>query len=310
MAKGLIGALAVLMVTANTACAEDCALRMIANYDMANTNKAVVIQIPMAGKPRYTMLDTGSFASWVTQKFIDDDKLELHNITAMKVYGAHDRAQNYVVIPSVDIGPIHQSTSNFMVEPEKDMGQISAALGNNALAQFDVEFDFAARKVKFFSQDHCEGRVVYWTKAFTVLPFSLLDDQVHIVMTLDGHDFDTVFDTGTSYTYVNNRVFLGVFGGDESSEKDVTIDGKKRKAAAFKSLSVGGVTFPNPSLLIMEDKMREFAKEDVPLKEQNQTGVTLMHFPHILLGLDALSHLHFYIAFKEHKIYVTAADAH
>jgi hypothetical protein len=35
-----------------------------------------------------------------------------------------------------------------------------------------------------------------------------------------------------------------------------------------------------------------------------------MHFPHILLGLDALSHLHFYIAFREHKIYVTAADAH
>jgi hypothetical protein len=311
MGKVLIAtAAALLCLAANTACAENCPLKLIASYDMANTNAVVAIPIVMAGKPRYTSLDTGSFASWVTQKFIDDDMLETHDITAMKVYGSSARASKYVVVPSVDIGPIHQPASNFMVEPAKHMGEISAGLGNNALAQFDVEFDFAARKVKFFSQDHCEGKVVYWTGAYTELPFNMLDDQIHIVMTLDGHDFDTVFDTGTSYTYVNKRVFVGVFGGDDASEKEVTVHDHKAKAATFKSLSVGGVTFPNPSLLIMEDKMRELAKDDVPVKDQNQAGVTLMHFPHILLGLDALSHLHFYIAFKEHKIYVTAADAH
>lgn len=283
---------------------------MIASYDMEPIKGAVVVPIVMAGKPRDTAIDTGSFANWVTQKFVDDDKLETHAITAMNVYGSHKRGEKYVVVPSVELGPIHQPASNFLLAPIEETGPLSAALGNNALAQFDIEFDFAARKVKFFSQDHCDGRVVYWTKAFTEMPFKLLDDQIHLVMTLDGHDFDTVFDTGTSFTYVNKRVFVGMYGGDEASEKDVTIYGRKMKAAVFKSLSVGGVTFPNPSLLIMDDKMRELAKEDVPQKEQNQAGVVLAHFPHILLGLDAISHLHVYIAFKEHKIYVTAADAH
>jgi hypothetical protein len=81
-------------------------------------------------------------------------------------------------------------------------------------------------------------------------------------------------------------------------------------SAAFHSLSIGGVTFPNPSLFVMEDKMRELAKDDVPVKDQNPAGVTLAHFPHLLLGLDAIRHLHVYIAYKERKIYVTAADAH
>jgi hypothetical protein len=311
MGKTLLAATAALLCLVSAAArAENCSLRLIASYNMANTNSVVAIPIVMAGKPRYVSLDTGSFASWVTQKFIDDDKLETHSITGMKVYGASARAAKYVVVPSVDIGPIHQPASNFMVEAANHMGELSAGLGNNALAQFDVEFDFAARKVNFFSQDHCEGKVVYWTKSYTEMPFSMLDDQIHIVMTLDGHDFDTVFDTGTSYTYVNKRVFVGVFGGDDASEREITLHDHKVKAATFKSLSVGGITFPNPSLLIMEDKMRELAKEDVPVKDQNQAGVTLMHFPHILLGLDALSHLHFYIAFREHKIYVTSADAH
>ncbi len=310
MTPPTVAATILLSMLAGAANAEDCSLKLIASYDMAPSEGSVVIQMVMAGKPRYTVLDTGSFTSWVTQKFVDDDRLETHDITTMKVYGARDRAEKYVTVPSVDIGPFHQPASNFMVEPSGDYGEISAGLGNNALEQFDVEFDFAGKKVKFFSQDHCEGQVVYWTKAYTVLPFSLPDQTIHVEMTLDGHDLDTAFDTGTSLTYLNERVLAGTFGRDPSSEKEVTLYGHKFHSATFNSLSIGGVTFPNPSLLVMRDTMRELAKEDVPVKDQNQAGVTLAHFPHLLLGLDAIRHLHIYIAYKERKIYVSAADAH
>jgi hypothetical protein len=291
--------------------AADCTLKLVASYDMEPTTLVIAVPLVIAGKQRYVSLDTGSFGSWATKKLVNDAQLETHTIRSdMKIYGARDRVTKYVVVPSVDIGPIHQSASNFMLEPG-DMGDLSASLGNNALAQFDIELDFGARKVKFFSQDHCDGRVVYWTKAYTELPFTMMDELIHITMTLDGHDLDTVFDTGTTYTYINKRVLVGTFGRDASSLKEATLGGGgKVHAAPFESLSIGGVTFPHPSLIVMEDTMREFAKEDVPLKEQNQAGVILAHFPHLLLGLDAISHLHLYIAFKEHKIYVTAADAH
>jgi len=304
-------ALAVLsLFVASAARAEDCSLKLIASYDMVSSDGVVVISMTMAGKSRYTTLDTGSFSNWITQKFIDDDHLETHDINTMKVYGAHARAEKYADVSSVDIGPFHQPSSKFMVEPDKDHGELSAALGNNALEQFDIELDFANKKVKFFSQDHCEGKVVYWTTDYAVLPFTMPDQSIHIEMTLDGHDMDTAFDTGTSFTYLNERVLSGTFGRDISAEKEVTLYGRKFRSAPFKSLSIGEVSFPNPSLLVMPDTMRELAKEDVPVKDQNQAGVTLTHFPHLLLGMDAISHLHVYIAYKERKIYVSAADAH
>lgn len=310
MKEAAIFVVALSCLAANVACAEDCSLKLIASYDMVPSNTVLVIPMMMAGKTRYTMLDTGAFGNWVTQKFVDDDKLEQHDITTMKVYGAHDRSEKYVVVPSVDIGAFHQPASNFMVLEAKDPGQISAGLGSSALAQFDIELDFAAKKVNFFSQDHCEGKVVYWAKAYTALPFDMSDQRIHIEMTLDGHDLDTLFDTGTNFTYLNERVLIGIFGRDQAGEKEVTINNRKMHSAAFHSLSIGGVTFPNPSLLVMEDKTRELAREDVPIKDQNQAGVTLAHFPHLLLGLDAIQHLHVYIAYKERKLYVTAADAH
>lgn len=297
-------------LAAASAKAEECSLKLIASYYMLQSDSLVVIPMVMNGKTRYTTLDTGAFGNWVTQKFVDDDKLQTHDITTMKVYGARDRSEKYTTVPSVEIGAVHQAPSNFLVLPGENFGELSAGLGTSALAQFDVEFDFAAQKVNFFSQDHCEGRVVYWTKDYTVLPFNLSDQTAHIEMILDGHTLDTSFDTGATYSYINARILAGIFGRDGSSEKEITLNGQKIHSAAFHSLSIGGVTFPNPSLLVMEDKMREFAKDDVPVKDQNQAGVTLPHFPHLLLGLDAIRHLHVYIAYKERKIYVSAAGAH
>jgi len=167
--------------------------------------------------------------------------------------------------------------------------------------------------VKFFSQDHCEGQVVYWAKNYTVVPFKDGMDAIELSMVLDGHDIDTVLDTGTTYSYLNRRIMTGIFGFDDNSPnvKHVTLPGDyKTETATFKSLSIGGVTFPNPSLLVREDQVLNMARFDVNGKEQNQPGVVMLHDPHLLLGMDALSHLHFYIAYAEHKIYVTAADAH
>lgn len=308
-------ALLLTLCAAGPALAADCALKLVASYDMvADAGSMIVISVNIAGAPRYTTIDTGSFANWVTESFVKEAKLERRSIRQdFQIYGAEERVTDLVTVPSVDIGQVHQGASKFMILPNSEKANLAAAFGSSALEQFDVEFDFAAKKVNFFSQDHCEGQVVYWTKAYTAIPFKMVDDRMQITMTLDGHDFDTLLDTGTTYTYVNQRVALGVFGYDEHSPnvKQVTLaGGYKPYAATFQSLSIGGVTFPKPSILLHADNERGMAREDVPVKDQNQAGDFLPHFPHILLGLDALRQLHLYIAFKEHKVYVTAAGEH
>jgi hypothetical protein len=97
---------------ANGACAAQCELKLIASYDMLQSDSLVVIPMVMNGKTRYVTLDTGAFGNWVTQKFVDDDKLQTHDITGMKIYGARDRTEKYATIPSVEIGPVHQPASN------------------------------------------------------------------------------------------------------------------------------------------------------------------------------------------------------
>ena len=304
-----------MLMAANPAQAAECGLKLIASYAM-DTKAAgmAIIPVNIAGAPRATMIDTGSFANWVTEHFVDAAKFDRQSIRQdALVYGAEERVMNYVLVPSVDIGPIHQGPSKFMVQPDTAQSTVDAAFGNTALEQFDIEFDFGAGKVNFFSQDHCAGQVVYWAKSYTAVPFKMVDDQIFLTMTLDGHDLDTLLDTGTTFSYLNTRVALNVFGYDEHSPnvKQVTLSKDyKPYVATFGSLSIGGISFPKPSLLLHSDTMRTMARLDVPVKDQNQMGVTLPHFPHLLLGMDALHQLHLYIAFKEHKIYVTAAGAH
>lgn len=304
----------VIMIAAGSAYGAECGLKLIASYDISrDVAGAIVIPLKMAGGTEPVLVDTGAFGNWVTKSFVDEHKLELRAIRQdMKAYTVGSRITKYVTIPSVDIGPVHVKNTDFTVWPDVQGAMIAGALGINALQQFDIEFDFAANKMNFFSQDHCDGQVVYWAKSYTVVPFKMAAEDIQLTMTLDGHDFNTKLDTGSTYSYVNSRVALGVFGYDENSPnvKDVTLPGGKARAATFNSLSIGGIAFPKPSLLIHEDTIRSLAKDDVPVKDQNQAGVTLMHFPHLVLGLDALKQLHLYIAFKEHKIYATAANAH
>lgn len=303
------------LLGAASAHAAECGLKLIASYDMSpDIKESIVIPLKIAGETVPFEIDTGAFGNWVTEKFVDAHHLPTHQIRQdMKLYTVGNRITKYATIPSVDIGPVHVENTDFVVWPGSMNRKVDGALGINALQQFDVELDFAANKLNFFSQDHCDGKVVYWSKSYTVVPFKMANDDIQITMTLDGHDFDTQVDTGATYTYVNSRIVRGVFGyGDGSPNiKEVSFAGDvKLHAATFNSLSIGGIAFPKPSLLIHEDTVRSLAKDDVPVKDQNQAGVTLAHFPHVLLGLDALRQLHLYIAFKEHKIYATAANAH
>lgn len=310
----IVAATLALVIAATSAHGAECGLKLIASYDISRDVKgAIVIPLKIAGKTEPVLVDTGAFGNWVTESFVNESKLPQHSIREdMKAYTVRSRITKYVTIPSVDIGPVHVENTDFTVWPDVQKG-IAGALGINALQQFDIEFDFAANKMNFFSQDHCEGQVVYWAKSYAVVPFKMASEDIQLTMTLDGHDFDTKMDTGSTYTYVNNRAVLGTFGYDENSPniKEVTLsDGDKVRTATFNSLSIGGISFPKPSLLVHNDSVRSLAKDDVPVKDQNQAGVTLAHFPHVLLGLDALRQLHLYIAFKEHKIYATAANAH
>ena len=83
-------------------------------------------------------------------------------------------------------------------------------------------------------------------------------------------------------------------------------------AHRFKSLSLEGITVINPDMTVIPDLLRTKLRKPQQSLEgdtripnpNNETGMS-----DVILGTDILHHLHIYIAYKERKLYITAADA-
>ncbi|HXL98647.1 MAG TPA: hypothetical protein VN932_01870 [Rhizomicrobium sp.] len=78
----------------------------------------------------------------------------------------------------------------------------------------------------------------------------------------------------------------------------------------FKRLALSGIAVKNPLIDLVPDAIGEASQRDLDdEKLQGYQGKEAIHTPNLMVGLDVLRHLHLYIAYKEGKIYATAADA-
>ena len=78
--------------------------------------------------------------------------------------------------------------------------------------------------------------------------------------------------------------------------------------AQFKSLSGGGIAAANPKILLVRDALADRLREEA--FESRHLMPDTVRTPQLILGMDVLSKLHIYIAYRERKLYVTAGAAH
>ena len=77
-------------------------------------------------------------------------------------------------------------------------------LSGGTMIADDLDMDFGAMRLNFFSADHCEGDVVYWPhQALAVVPVNLASGHFEIATTLDGHPLTAVIDTGSPWTILS-----------------------------------------------------------------------------------------------------------
>jgi hypothetical protein len=195
-------------------------------------------------------------------------------------------------------------------------------LAGDLLMLFDVEFDFAKRKLNLFSQDHCPGKVVYWTQTgYAEIPFHLANgpistnDHIDFNMTLDGHELSTDLDTGSSWTWLRRKAASRVFGLEDTSpgmQRDPrSPDDSPLFVKKFGLLELGGVAVKNPDIQIVTDHADDaFRMAHSEKSRDDPVYGARFSLEDLTLGMNVISKLHLYIAYKEHKIFVTAADAH
>jgi predicted aspartyl protease len=305
-------ALLAAILISGAAQAQDCSLKLITSIPMLDDKDGMVMVPATLGDKQTAMLvDTGGVFSMVGQHIVDELHPDVSNLATAGLRLVNGKSLKQIAeIEPFAMGNMRTHGFKFLVLPDGVVGpkDLDGTIAPEILANFDVEFDFAHKKLNFFSQDHCPGKVVYWTKDWAEIPFKS-PDNLHIMldMMLDGQPMQATLDTGSSNSYINASVAKRMFSVDAHSDrahalphKDADMhsdsgssDAERAFGYKFKSLSAGGLTINNPDFVVLPDDTSS---------EYNHNGK-------MLLGMPEIRRFRIYIAYKEQVLYVTPADA-
>jgi predicted aspartyl protease len=305
----------VLSVGAN---ADECGpLKIIASVDMKTEPPDPRFYVPVAlqGQQKYMLLDTGGGLSEITQGTVDSLGLSTHKSTIREFDVSGNYVDHVAVVPSFQIGTLSGQNVEFMVKSQigPNNTEIAGLLAPNILRFYDLSADFGENKLTLLSQDHCEGKVIYWpATAVAVVSMTTIRMSGHITVPvmLDGQRLNAEIDTGASNTVLNLTIAEGNFGLDAkgSDMRPVTRlhnrNGDVVYRHTFKSLDFNGVAVSNPSIDIVPDLV-EGQLRQTPTGTRLQDSDVEQKLPDLLIGADVLRHLHVYFAYKEQKLYIT-----
>lgn len=325
MSKAAIAAILFCACAATQALADDCPpLTRAAVVDLVpvQDDTEVIVPVTLNGKDRMLIVDTGAFASSMSQKAADDLGLAEH-ISNVGVVNVSGKTENKYVRTSLSLGRLSTSDIAFLIWPGNapfgDDPKLAGLIGSDLLRSYDLDIDFGTHKLSLFSQDHCPGKVLYWqSDAVAVLPMRVMSDgHIQITLKLDGKDMVAILDTGASNTSLSQVIaetqYGLVMGASDTPKTGALQDrpGAFTYRHTFKTLELDGIAVNNPQIDILPDFLHNLDEINatpeigsrITAKTSNATQEVMF------LGMNILRHFHIYIAYKENMIYITPAGA-
>jgi hypothetical protein len=311
VALGTVGAIA-------PAAAEGCGpLQIFASLDATESkNGAILVSLGIDDTKGYFKLDFGQPVSGITGQVSDLLQKKRTEVDQNITINIARQSVKEMVNVKLTFGAT-SGTDWLGVIPEPIRGDqtISGTIGYDILRHFDVELDLAHNKVNLFSQDHCPGKVVYWTHTATVaaIPFITRKSQAFLVpMQLDGKDVEVQIATDEDHDYLNARIAQLNFGISPAPDGP---GNSGPKPLPFKTLSVDGLTINNPVVYPYGHVTAEACNggeryhPEGLRNETHQFVETCFGQPDLFLGRSTLRQLRVFLAFSEKMLYATPADA-
>ena len=305
--------------------ADDCGpLQRVTSVDLvpSDDTRQEYVPVTLMGKPQMFLLDTGGSMSEILPKTADELGLTRQR-APIRQYGVSNDYSDYFVSASFIMGRLKADHFDMMVAPDtevlSDDPRVTGVLAPNLLRHFDIDIDFGTNKLNVLSQDHCAGKVVYWSAdAVAVVPITVFPDG-HILarVKLDGHSQYALLDTGAWNTTVTDREAESTydlkFGSTDTPQTGAFANHPELKLYEhqFKSLEFEGISVANPVVEIIPDVLHHVVADSArpPIgslisdSSVDESRVTM------LIGMNVLRHFHLYIAYKEEKLYITPASA-
>jgi len=278
-------------------------LRLINSIKMTTNADRSRFYVPVQinGTPKNLLLDTGGGMTQISQDAAKELKLDetYTKLNSRDLYG--NWSNKAFRVKTFDLGT--QRGEDFRIQmaptpsfPDDAIGVLSTDL----FLQYDIDMDFGAERLNYFSQDHCDGRVVYWPqRPLAILPVNLKGGHLNVDVTLDGEVFQAILDTGAPITATGIVDVEDAFhlqrGSPEVPVIGESSDSKlKFYSHNFERLSFGDIAVLHPQIQLMPEAMARSYGASSKLRM-------------VIIGLNVLRQLHIFISYSEKKLYITPA---
>jgi predicted aspartyl protease len=280
--------------------------------------RRMLVPVTINGNAEKLVLDTGGVSTQLDAATAQKLGLRIEDSRLITFDAAGNASAQQVNIESFQLG--RQSAGNIMLQIAPSNydadNTVVGLLSTDLFRAYDIDLDFAARRLNYFSQDHCEGAAVYWPeRPLSIVPFHLTDGHVTVAVKIDGHALRAVIDTGAEGTVMLTTAASEIFGltpGSAEMPEAVTPGTSdpqmKYYSHKFSSLSFGDVRMANPNIVIMANRIGA----GPGMTKSTILGVVNDPFNRVqtnqlIIGMDVLKQLHLYIAYGERRLYISPA---
>lgn len=261
---------------------------------------APVIEGSINGKPATMLVDTGAYASALTNLAVE--RLDLAaRATGRHAEGIGGSSRLFRVhLDEFGVGPTRSKA--LYLDVLGDMAWqpgFEAIIGADFLFQSDIEIALADKVVRFFRPLGCDDDsfLAYWAKDAVVVPLKSgfgRSKNKPFTVELNGVKFDAIIDTGANRT----TVFEGAarkagVAADHASSRDagsavgIGSNRMRQRSAVFQTFTIGGETIRDAELAILPDT--------------NVPGFQ----PEILVGADFLRRHRVLFAMSQRQLYIS-----
>jgi hypothetical protein len=300
-------------------------LQRATSVDITMTpNGLPMVPMTLNGSPRKFLFGTAGGISTISKAAADSLNLQAVSTRTKLVSSNGNATQQFVTVDSFAYGGLAGKDLQLMISPFPNLGSpnlpVDGQLTNDIMERYDTDMDFAGGKLNYFLPDHCDGHVVYWTNAApSVVPFrriqpgsrNIMDTHIRFHVTLDGKDLLAVLNTEIPRSQLNAKAAEANFNVTEDTQGAVPVgnmSGRKVFGYVFKTMTFGDITVTNPHIVIIPDIMGLNDPNNAGRADSRIKKIDDDLEPDLYVGMDVLKKLHIYIATKENKLYITAAD--
>lgn len=302
-----IVALILAAIPAVAADGSSCSLTRYADIDITimGGGRGLLIPVTIEGTPARAQLDLKNEFNMTTPGVSEKHSFDVRRVRGRATVStsAGDITQ-YARQISVTIGRVNLTLDALLYPRNAGFGSKDIILGMSAFTHVDMELDLANGKLYLYSQDHCEGDVVYWADTYGRVP--LMEGQYgsFLVMELDGQKIETAIETAGT-TWLEEIVLQQLYGFDPGDL------GALEDSDLFMSLTTDGIEVMGTNIAIRDSLgSRSSCRLQTRRGRDRVAGYTGCgnRFP-LHLGVDVLQKMRIFFAMEEKMMYFTAADS-